>query len=261
MDVIRMWSADRSGGIRDIPASSGKPQGFFVLVDGNILLHSAGNDRIEKLITSTGTSTVVASVLSTCFDVFVDTSNTIYCSLENENLVISIVLDSTGDISGNIVQKIAGIGGPGAGADMLKSPLGIFVDISFQLYVADCGNHRVQLFPFGETNGRTVVGAGAPETFDLKCPSGIAMDADGHLFIADSERHLIIGSDRNGFRCVIGCFDTNGSGEEHLSHPQSMAFDSYGNIYVVDTSNGRVQQFLLRTTACGKFICFILVFY
>ena len=239
----------------EIHVGAGQPRGLFVLIDGNILVNSAGSDKIEKLIPSTGTSTLIASVPPTCFDLFVDINNTIYCSIEDKHVVITVVLD----INGSSVHEIAGIGGEGPNANMLSKPRGIFVDLTFQLYVADCGNHRIQLFQRGETNGKTVVGEGAPGTFDLKCPSDIVMDANGYLFIVDIDRQLVIGSDVYGFRCVIGCFDAEGSDAEHLSHPQSMAFDSYGNIYVVDTGNDRVQQFLLQTTACGKFIGFCLI--
>ena len=236
----------------EIHVEAGQPRGLFVLIDGSILVSSAGSDKIEKLIPSTGTSTFIAPVPPTCFDLFVDVNNTIYCSIEDKYVVITVVLD----INGNSVHEIAGIGGEGPNANMLSKPRGIFVDLTFRLYVADCGNDRVQLFQYGKTEAETVVGHDAPGTIDVKCPSDIAMDANGYLFIVDSYNHRIIGSGAYGFRCVIGCFGSGGSDAEHLSHPQSMAFDSYGNIYVVDTGNDRVQQFFLQTTACGKFIAF-----
>ncbi|CAF0715551.1 unnamed protein product [Adineta steineri] len=133
---------------------------------------------------------------------------------------------------------------------MLNSPRGIFVDIKFNLYVADCINDRVQLFQFGQLNGTTVVGHGANNTIDLDCPVGIVFDDDGYLFISDSQNNRIIGSSSNGFRCIIGCISTSGSASNQLNHPQMISFDSYGNLYVVDAYNDRIQKFLLTSNTC-----------
>ncbi|CAF4382460.1 unnamed protein product, partial [Adineta steineri] len=65
------------------------------------------------------------------------------------------------------------------------------------------------------------------------------------------------------FTCGTGCGGSgtcstatacslSGSSASQLSFPQSMAFDSYGNIYVTDRNNSRVQQFTLQTNNCSK---------
>ena len=257
LDIIRMWSAGSSVPTKEFHGSAGQPRAFFVTTNGDIFLSAAGNDRIEKFVPSTGVITGIVSVSPSCSDLFVDTNNTLYYSIEDEHVVFSIILDT----DGNTGQKIAGIGGAGTGVDMLQNPMGIFVDINFQLYVADCGNHRIQLFPLGQTNANIVAGEGAPGTIDLKCPSDITEDGIGYLFIVDRDNHRIIGSDRNGFRCVAGCTNTYGSTSDQLAAPRHMAFDTYGNIFVSDEKNGRIQKFILRRATDGKhrFPCFILV--
>ena len=55
----------------------------------------------------------------------------------------------------------------GSASDRLADPQGIFVDIDFNLYVADNGNNRIQLFLPGQLNATTVAGIGAPGTITL----------------------------------------------------------------------------------------------
>jgi len=60
------------------------------------------------------------------------------------------------DRNSSIKTVLAGVGFPGSDAHMLDTPLGIFVNTDFDLYVADTYNHRIQLFRPGEIYGRTV---------------------------------------------------------------------------------------------------------
>jgi hypothetical protein len=88
---------------------------------------------------------------------------------------------------------------------MLCYPQGIFVNTNFDLYVADSGNNRIQLFKSGESNATTIIINGTSGNITLLNPRGVVLDADGHLLIVDTVNARIIGSDVNGFRCVAGC--------------------------------------------------------
>ena len=46
--------------------------------------------------------------------------------------------------------------------------------------------------------------------------------------------------------------DVGRAAPDQLSNPQSMAFDSFGNIWVADYYNNRVQKFLLENDTYGK---------
>jgi hypothetical protein len=183
-----------------------------------------------------------------CYNVFVDTNDSLYCSLQSYHRVIKRSLNS----SNSQLTTVAGTGCSGYLPNMLYNPRGIFVTINFDLYVADAGNNRIQLFHQGQLNGTTVVGSGAPGTIQLQNPVAVMLDADGYLFIADSSSSRIIGSGPYGFRCVVGCTNGYGSASNQLSYPQSMAFDSYGNIFVADSYNNRVQKFMLSSNSCSK---------
>ena len=141
---------------------------------------------------------------------------------------------------------------PGSTANRLHYPYGIFVTTDLHLYVADAGNHRVQLFRSEQRNAATVAGNGATETIILNWPTGVAVDGDGYLFILDSGYHRIVGSSSNGFRCVVGCSGATGAGSDRLQGPSPMSFDTDRNIFVADTNNNRIQQFLFARDSCGE---------
>ena len=75
-------------------------------------------------------------------------------------------------LSPGIYQNVVAAGNstPGSASNMLHGPVGIFVDINFDLYVADSFNNRVQKFSFGQGNGTTVIGNGSMVNGSLNFP-------------------------------------------------------------------------------------------
>jgi sugar lactone lactonase YvrE len=145
----------------------------------------------------------------------------------------------------------AGTGSRGSALNKLYQPFGIFVDVNFDLYVADGGNDRIQLFQSGESSGITVAGSKSPNpTIDLNHPNGIVLDAENNLFIVDSGNHRIVGSGLNGFRCLVGCYG-EGSESNRLNYPISFSFDHSGNMFVIDRRNNRIQKFEYLEKSCG----------
>jgi hypothetical protein len=155
------------------------------------------------------------------------------------------------DIGNNTSTIAAGNGSNGSASNMLSEPYGIFVDINFDLYVADCLNNRIQVFQPGNLTGTTTVGNGSKKGINLSYPTGVVLDADGNLFVVDSCNHRILLSGLNGFRCLVGCSNT-GSGSDRLDYPATLSFDSYGNMFVADTGNSRIQKFILLVNSCSK---------
>jgi sugar lactone lactonase YvrE len=147
---------------------------------------------------------------------------------------------------------VAGTGIEGPTSNELSGPVGIFVDVNLDLYVADCANDRIQLFQPEESNGITVAGSTSLyPTISLNCPSGIVLDAEKYLFIVDQDSQRIVGSSPNGFRCLVGCYG-EGSQSNQLNYPFSFSFDSSGNMFVSDQYNHRIQRFLLTENSFGK---------
>ena len=193
-------------------------------------------------------STTAMYVMGRCGGLFADVYGNLYCSITNFHRVVRQSIDSIGNSS----VIVAGTGSPGTTPDALWNPFGIFVDIDLSLYVADYSNDRIQLFRFDQFNAITVAGNGTSGTITLYHPTSVVLDADGYLFIADEVHHRIIGSGPRGFRCVAGCTGTSGAAANQLTNPFGLAFDSYGNLYVTDSVNNRIQKFLLTASACGK---------
>ena len=190
-------------------------------------------------------------VTSTCYAIFVDIYESLYCSMFDKHRVNKKRLDGTTTIVA------------GSELNTLNHPWGIFVDINLDLYVADSGNNRIQLFRWNQRNGITVAGQGSSKvTIELNEPRGVVLDGNRHLFIVDRGNDRIIGSDKNGFRCIFGC-SGRGSTNDKLSGPISMLFDSYGNIYVTDRDNNRIQKISLSKKSdrkCENF-CSIFSYY
>ena len=221
---------------------------LFVTMNGNIYVDNRMNGHVHKWFVENEAWTSVMNITSTCFGLFIDIYESLYCSLWENHRVDKKWSNSTTTI-------VAGTGVRGSESDMLNNPHGIFVDINLDLYIADLTNNRIQLFRLNQRNGITVAGKESSEvTIELKEPTGIVLDGDQHLFIVDNGNHRIIGSDENGFRCIFGCFG-EGATNDKLSYPITMSFDSYGNIYVIDQSNHRVQK-ILKNQVDRKFFVF-----
>ena len=256
---IHIWQNENAlNPTKTISSSSVVPMSLFVTTNGDIYVENGySNGRVDKWIAKSKTWILAMNIEAQCFGFFVDIYDGLYCSMFNSYRVDK-------KWSNGITTIVAGTGVEGSTSDMLNKPWGIVVDINLDLYVADCYNHRIQLFRLNQQNGITVAGTGSAKvTIDLRFPTGITLDGDQHLFIVDSWNHRIIGSDENGFRCIFACSGEQGSTKDKLSGPISMSFDSYGNIYVTDRDNSRVQKIFLSKKSDRKCencsICFLLL--
>ncbi|CAF4026674.1 unnamed protein product, partial [Adineta steineri] len=209
--------------------------------------NGVNNRRVDKFSLNSNISNSVITVPYGCTAIFVDISNTLYCSTFTSNTVVKKWLND------NVLTStiVAGTGTAGSTATTLNGPIGTFVDAEVNLYVADSFNERVQMFPVGELTGITLAGASVPGTITLYYPNGITLDGNGYLFIADCYNQRIVASGPYGFRCLFGCTTIAGSSSSQLSYPTTLRFDTYGNLYVADNGNSRVQKFILASNSCS----------
>ena len=249
ISTIFIWAQDSVNPINTISEDFRFPQSLFVTSNGDIYIGSAYvNPTVRKWIAENETFVTVMNVNSSCDGLFVDTNDTLYCSMRRTHQVVKKSLNDP-EMRASIVA--AGNGSQGSAFNELNRPRGIFVDVNFDLYVADHGNNRIQLFQSGESTGITVAGVGsANPTIHLIGPIAIILDAEKYLFILEEENHRIVGSSSNGFRCLIGCYGT-GSKSNQLSMPRSFSFDRCGNIFVADWENRRIQKFEYFEKSCG----------
>ena len=224
--------------LKKIPSSLSNLSSIFVTINGDIYVDNGANHgRIDKWIVENETwTTVMMNVTSSCYAIFIDIYESLYCSMFDKHRVDKKWLNG-----GTVIVA-------GSELNTLNHPWGIFVDINLDLYVADSGNNRIQLFRRNQRSGTTVVGNGSSKfTIGLNSPTGVVLDGDRHIFIVDYGNHRIIGSDDYGFRCIFGC-----STNDELSFPQTMSFDSYGNIYVTDPNNHRIEKITLSKKSDRK---------
>jgi hypothetical protein len=247
---IQIWLNDSFNPIRTISIGLSYPYSIFVAITGDIYVDNGYlNGQVDKWTFNTNTSVPVMYVNSSCYGLFLDINDTLYCSMHDRHQVVKRWLNDKTITS----TPAAGTGIAGSDSNMLNFPWGIFVDLNFDLYVADSLNHRIQLFRSGQLDATTIAGRRSlSPTITLNRPSGIVLDADKYLFIVDWGNHRIVGSGPNGFLCLVGCFGY-GSASNQLSKPITLSFDSYGNMFVTDYNNHRVQKFLLSTNSSGKF--------
>jgi hypothetical protein len=234
---------------RTISGNIASPYTLFVTTSGDIYVDNGQfNHQVDKWTLNTNSSVPAMYVGSGCYGLFVDINNTLYCSLHGLNQVVTKSLNS----DSNITKTVAGNGTAGSTSNMLNKSEGIFVNINFDLYVADYGNNRIQLFQSGQLNATTVAGnKSSNPTIILNGPTGIVLDAEGYLFIVENNENRIIGSGPNGFRCIVGCSGA-GTASNQLRGPQTLSFDSYGNMFVTDWGNSRIQKFIFLNNSSGK---------
>ncbi|CAF1295930.1 unnamed protein product [Adineta steineri] len=151
---------------------------------------------------------------------------------------------------------IAGGNGIGSGPGELSAPEGIFVDVNGDTYIADTLNHRIQLWKNGATEGITVAGnedsRHGQGLNELHRPKAIFVHGET-MFIADNYNNRIVKwkiGDSRGLVIVGNNSTEAGNGLNQLNNPTSLKLDSNGNLYVVNSGNGRVQKYIVDNSLC-----------
>ena len=173
------------------------------------------------------------------------------------------MIDTTGAISTVAGTGASGFRGDGGTATtaLLDSPTGMAIDSAGNIYVADSSNHRIRkidsagiISTVAGTGRRGFAGDGGPAARAyLAYPSGVAADASGNIYIADSWNHRIRKVNSSGSISTIagiGEVGDNGDGgpalNAQLAYPAAVAADRSGSVYVIayvpETGNHRVRQ-------------------
>ncbi|MGH9364492.1 MAG: flippase activity-associated protein Agl23 [Thermoanaerobaculia bacterium] len=84
-------------------------------------------------------------------------------------------------------------------------------------------------------------GSTGPDAGRFGEPRGLAADASGNLYVADTKNHRIQVFDPAGR--PLRAFGAKGSGDGQLNEPCGVAIDPQGDIWVADTWNGRIARF------------------
>lgn len=175
--------------------------------------------------------------------VFADTLN---------NLVRRVAPDGS-------VTTIAGTAGAsgtddGAAASAkFVSPGGVAVDASGNVFIADGGNNTIRRLAGGRVStfaglARTAGSAdGSAAAARFNNPSGVACDAAGNIYVADTGNHLIRKITATGVVSTLaGVAGSSGSSDglgalARFRSPTALVVDSSGKVYVADTGNHSIR--------------------
>ena len=183
------------------------------------------------------------------------------------------------DFAGNTVRKITPAGvvttlagsAPSAGsadgtgsAARFNCPQGIACDAAGNVYVADTFNDTIRkVTPAGEVT--TLAGSpgmqgsadGTGSAARFYWPTGIACDAAGTIYVADYGNDTIRRITPSGVvTTVAGSVGVQGSADgtgsvAGLFHPEGVACDAVGNLYIADFMNDTIRKAVCPATAGG----------
>jgi sugar lactone lactonase YvrE len=236
--------------------------------EGNIYFAETGSNRIRKV--SGGVITTVAGNRSQGYSgdggnatnaelngplgLTVTPSGDLYIADTANGVVRKVTNGVITTVAGNGTQGYSGDSGPATNAQ-LKFPVGIVVDSSGNLYIADTGNWVIRKVSGGSIT--TLVGLGGCCNIGLNSPAGLALDSLGNLYAADSANARIVAVSANGTLttvaggvcCGFSGFNKRGYNGDNipattalLNYPVSIVFDSSGNLYIADGLNQRVRK-------------------
>lgn len=244
------------------------PSGLVVDAKDNIYIVDTGNHRV-RMITPEGKVKTLAGGGETAwglgsfadgngdnarfnapYAIALSQAGDLYVSDTENNRIRKVTLDGE-------VTTIAGVGvegaadGPGQQAQF-NSPRGIVVDTLGNIFVADALNNRIRKI---NTKGvvSTFAGNGATGREDgvgrdafFNVPSGLTIDKENSLYVADTFNNLIrkvtlaahvytlAGTGKSGF--LDGRVD-----QAMFAGPSGIAFDPSGRLYITDLANNRIR--------------------
>ena len=250
-------------GSEAMQAALGDPWAVQADDNQNLLIVESSNDRIRQVSAATGRMGTVAGGGSTVppglglitglalLQEPGQGGGRLFLADQGRNSVFALDVESGG------LTLVAGDGPDGPSGDgsaltdaRLRAPRDIALDGDGNLYISDRDNHRIRMADLQAGTIGTVAGNGiadfsgdgqAASQASLHSPAGLAFDASGNLWIADFNNHRIRRVDAAGIIQTMagdGTDESSGDGgpaeSASISGPLDLAFDSLGNLYVVD---------------------------
>jgi sugar lactone lactonase YvrE len=263
-----------SGAVLDHTDGNGTNARFFsptgVAVDGagNIYIADVGDHTIRK-VTAGGAVTTFAGISGQAgsgdgagtsasflypYALAVDGGGNVYVADSGNQNIRKITAGGTVTTLAGTPGVVGSADGSGAAAQF-NDPQGIAVDGAGNVYVSDTNNSTIRMIsPAGNVTtlagsaGQTGSTDGTGSSARFNYPFGIVADNGGNVYVADFENSTIRKIAPGGSVITLaGSPQQAGSsdgpaGSARFNHPEDVAVDGSGNVYVLDTSNQTVRQ-------------------
>ncbi|GAB3662668.1 hypothetical protein GCM10028791_37850 [Echinicola sediminis] len=239
------------------------PEGVSLHPEGYLIITDRTNNAIRKLDLDGNVSTILGTggkgfqngpVTTATLDYpwksCVDKEGNIYIADRNNHAIRKI--DANGNVSTLAGTGIAGYqDGPGNTAQF-NQPLDVAVDDKGVVYVADNINHMIRrIDPDGKVS--TVSGSGkghqdgALAEAQFSNPSGLDLDNEGNIIVADRINHLIRKIDLS--TALVSTLAGSSQGtrdgateEAQFNNPYGVAVGASGEVVVADLSNHKIRM-------------------
>jgi sugar lactone lactonase YvrE len=254
-------------------AELSEPVGIALDSSGDLFIGDFYNEVIREVNAATGDISTVAgdgifgysgdggkatsAELAGPEDVAVDSFGVLYIAdAYNERVRVVGVGGLIITVAGNGLVGYTGDGGPALAAKLV-APYDDAADSKGDVFIVDDDNNVIrELTPAGKIitvagNGtRGYSGDGGKATAaQLNEPSGVAVDPTGNLYIADSGNNVIrkvtVSTGAISTFAGDGQFgDTGDNGSptaSALAHPEGVALDPWGDVYIADSSNDAIR--------------------
>jgi uncharacterized protein (TIGR03437 family) len=189
------------------------------------------------------------------FGIALDSSGNLYIGDQDNFRVRKVTAGTISTVAGNGTSGFLGDAAAATSAE-LSHVTGVAVDSSGNLYISDYNNCVIRKVAAG---GTITTFAGSNTSYNVNCggggdhglaidaeidrPTGLALDAAGNLYIADTGNNRIrIVAASNSYITTLS------TGSFILNSPKGVAVDAAGNVYIADTNNSRV----LKVTTVGS---------
>lgn len=278
--VISTFAGNGSASFADGQGATARvnsPRQIAIDASGVLYLSDYGNHRIRQISPSGLVSTLAGTGATGSTNgsgataqfwypdgIDVDDAGNVYVADSSNHTIRKIT--STGTVSLLAgTNTVSGFAEGGVGTARFSFPRGVAVAPDGTVYVADSGNQRIrQITPAGVVS--TLAGSGTAGFADgsagvaqFNYPNGIALGADGTLYVADSANNRIRKVSSTGVVSTLagsssGYADGTGAAAQ-FNYPMGVAVDSAGVVYVADSSNQRLRAITpagVVTTVAGS---------
>jgi sugar lactone lactonase YvrE len=268
--IVTTFAGSAQQGINDGTGSAAQfynPQGIASDAQGNLVVVDSRSFLIRKVTPGAVVTTLAGNIVLGFTDgtgsaaqfrtptgAALDAQGNVYVADWSNHAIRKIT-------PGGVVTTLAGNGTPGfadgtGGAARFNYPYGLTVDGQGNVFVADEQNHSIRkITPAGVVttvagNGTIGFVNGNASNARFSFPSGLAIDGQGNMYVADRGNHSIRKITPAGVVSTLAGttqgFADGDAGTAKFNQPYGLALDVQGNIFVADYLNFRIRKITLE---------------